>query len=564
VTHLLLTVRFLDNRYHGLLDRGGPVEWPPSPFRLFQALVAGVARRGELVVGEDVPSNNTFTPIGQALDWLQKHTRKHPPIIIAPQAKPGQAITQFVPNNDSDKKFDRQKRLTAKHIQPTLFLLEPDQKPEVNYAWPLNGVKGCPVMEIEKAARSLTTLGWGIDMAFGYARLVAEAELETLKGVRWYPRHRDYPFKYTLRVPTYDALGECTLRDLRHCHSTFINRIEHGKPLKTVDKPKVFDRVLYTSTERPQSRPYAIFKLVDENEDTVSYPQAKLIHIAGMVKHLAIELMKKYPPRDLRGNSHEQWVKQYVAGHFTDNRDPDAPPHPRFSYVPLPSIGHRHTNPAVRRVMIIAPIGDEDWLEYLAQRLNGEILRPDPKYPDVRLPHPTLLQRIPSRKKDGVRDAYIRESYEWASVTPIILNRHVDKIKKTLPDGKVIEVLDRIEITEQIRISLAQSGIEQPCEFEWGAFSYFPKMLSAHKYQKNSNDPSKRVEIGYLRPDHLVGRTAVHINIRFGRRENPNDPNSRWIPADYPVPGPITIGAGRHCGLGLLARVDQSSKLSME
>src|SRR5437016_7766779 len=99
MTHLVLTVRFLDDRYHGLLDRGGPPEWPPSPFRLFQALVAGVARQDELVVGEDVPSNTKLTEIGQALGWLQRHIREHPPVIIAPRSKTGQAITRFVPNN---------------------------------------------------------------------------------------------------------------------------------------------------------------------------------------------------------------------------------------------------------------------------------------------------------------------------------------------------------------------------------------------------------------------------------------------------------------------------------
>jgi CRISPR-associated protein Csb2 len=179
MTHLLLTVRFLDNRYHGLLDRGGPPEWPPSAFRLFQALVAGVARRGELVVGDDVPSNTNFTPIGLALAWLQRHTRQHPPIIVAPKSKTGQAITRFVPNNDGDKKFDRQERLTAKHTEPTLFLLEPDQKPQVHYVWDIAGTNDCPVADIERAARSLTALGWGIDMAVADARQTDEAELQT-------------------------------------------------------------------------------------------------------------------------------------------------------------------------------------------------------------------------------------------------------------------------------------------------------------------------------------------------------------------------------------------------
>jgi CRISPR-associated protein Csb2 len=223
---------------------------------------------------------------------LQRHTREHPPVIIAPKSKAGQAIRRFVPNNDGDKEFDRQERLTAKHTEPTLFLLEPAQKPEVHYIWDISDTSSCPINDIDRAARSLTSLGWGIDMAFADARPASKAEVQSLMGIRWYPKKRDWPFRDTLRTPTYDDdSGECTLCDLRHCHSTFVNRIQHGKPLKIVDKPKVFDRVLYTSTERPVGRPHVIFKLVDENDDTFRYPHAKLIYVAGMVRHLAIDTM---------------------------------------------------------------------------------------------------------------------------------------------------------------------------------------------------------------------------------------------------------------------------------
>src|SRR5438067_11457037 len=100
MTHLLLTVQLLDDRYHGLLARDGPPEWPPSPFRLFQALVAGVARRNEL-----------DTDIGKSLEWLEKLDA---PMILAPRSRDGQIITRFVPNNDGDKKPNRQDRLTSK------------------------------------------------------------------------------------------------------------------------------------------------------------------------------------------------------------------------------------------------------------------------------------------------------------------------------------------------------------------------------------------------------------------------------------------------------------------
>lgn len=525
MTHLLLTVRFLDDRYHGLLDRGGPPEWPPSPYRLFQALVAGVARRGELIFGDDVPSNTNFTPIGQALGWLQRHTRECPPIVIAPKSKAGQAITRFVPNNDGDKKFDRQERLTAKHTQPTLFLLEPDQNPEVHYVWDIAGKSDCPVVRIERAARSLTMLGWGIDMAFADASTATEAEIQQLKGIRWYPKKNAGAFRDTLRTPTYDDdLGECTLCDLRHCHSTFINRIERGKPLKTVDKPKVFERVLYTSIERPIGRPCAIFRLLDENDDTVAYPQSKLIHVTGMVKHLAIERMAGNPPRDLRGRSREQWVEQYVAGHRDRIADAESP-HTQFSYIPLQSIGMEHTDPAVRRVMIVAPVGDDSWLDHLGRHLDGQLLKP---LPNTQLPPGTRLERIADNRKDGVRDAYLRPSCAWASATPVILPGHDDH--KPAKTRKLIEK------------ALVQSGIDQPCEFEWSAFSHFRKMLGAHKYVRDENVKGGKRRINYVRPDHLLDQTAVHLRLTF----------------DHEVPGPLTLGAGRHCGFGLMAAVDRT------
>lgn len=507
MTHLLLTVRFLDDRYHGLLDRDGPPEWPPSPFRLFQALVAGVARRGELVIGDDVPSNTNFTDIGQALGWLQRHTREYPPIIIAPKSKTGQAITRFVPNNDADKKFDRQERLTAKPTIPTLFLLEPDQKPEVHYVWELPEKHDCPIANTERAARSLTALGWGIDVAFADARLASEPEIQQLKGIRWYPKKNAGSFRDTLRVPTYDdEINECTLSDLLHCHSTFINRIEHGKPLKTVDKPKIFDRVLYTSTERPISRPYQLFALRNTDDEFFRYPQAKLIHIAGMVRHKAITAMKAYPP--LRISDPEKWVDTFVAGHSYGADD-----HKQFSYVPLPSIG-QHADCDVRRVMIVAPFGEDANLAHLAEQLDGCPLERENGG------EAPILHRL---RGDGVTRQYIRQSKVWATVTPIILPGH---------DGH-----KPAKTRKLLLAAFQRSGIEQPCEFTWSAVPNFKNSLSAYSHDQQGR------HVGYFRPDHLHGLTAVHARLLFG----------------HPVPGPLVVGAGRHCGFGVMAAVDGGS-----
>ena len=170
MTHLLLTVHWLDDRYHGLLDREGPPEWPPSPYRLFQALVAGLARRGELE-----------SELGQSLAWLQT---LDPPMIIAPRSGPGQIVTRFVPNNDGDKRPDRQSRLKGKTFRPTLMLDPPD----IHYLWEISQDQVQKSESICRTARSLTCLGWGIDMAYAGGQLIGGDEIAKLPGIRWYPR----------------------------------------------------------------------------------------------------------------------------------------------------------------------------------------------------------------------------------------------------------------------------------------------------------------------------------------------------------------------------------------
>src|SRR5258706_6127423 len=61
----------------------------------------------------------------------------------------------------------------------------------------------------------------------------------------------------------------------------------------------------------PIARPYVIFQLLSDDDSRFSYPQEKLIHIAGMVRHLAIDVLTGSPPEDVPAD----WVQRYVAGH---------------------------------------------------------------------------------------------------------------------------------------------------------------------------------------------------------------------------------------------------------
>jgi CRISPR-associated protein Csb2 len=490
MTYLLLSVRWLDDRYHGLLDREGPPEWPPSPYRLFQAIVAGIARRGEL-----------DSDLGASLAWLQT---LEPPLIVAPNSRPGQVVTRFVPNNDGDKKPIRQDRLTDKTSRPTLML----DSPVIHYIWSINKCDSGMEKAIRDAARSLTTFGWGIDMAYADAQLIGHDKIKELFGVRWYPRKGVLQENGLLRVPVvHPDTQENTLSDLRRAHQSAVGRIEHGKPLNTVIKPKIFDRVFYESTESPIGRPYIVFELRRGDGTFFPYPQNSLVHVAGMVRHLAIEAMKQSPPE----NVNDDWVETYVAGHAPQGYAQ----HRQFSYLAIPSIGLIHTDPAIRRVMIAAPPGDERLLLHLAMHLTGRQLKPTP---ETKIEYPPTLERV----RDGkVVALYVEPSNVWASVTPVILPGHDDH----KPD----------KTRKLIQIALAQSGIEQCCEFEWSASSQFRKSLSAHKYDRQNR------QIGYIRPHHLLTQTAVHLKLRFK--------------GGVKVPGPLAIGAGRHCGLGIFARL---------
>src|SRR5579884_3505650 len=87
---LCLSATFLDSAFHGRKD-GGEREWPPSPLRLFQALVAvAAARWGD---------RQTVGVARDALLWLE---RQPPPRIVVPSAASGAAYRLSVPNNALD------------------------------------------------------------------------------------------------------------------------------------------------------------------------------------------------------------------------------------------------------------------------------------------------------------------------------------------------------------------------------------------------------------------------------------------------------------------------------
>jgi len=493
--YLCISTTFPDRLFHGRADGGEP-EWPPSPLRLMQAIVAANADR----IGAD-------GPLDRALGWLE---RQPPPIIVAPRYAEGDPYCLSVPNNAMDlvgKAWARGNYFGSGDSNPathrTMKTVRPTRMRDgetVHYLWAIDerGVDE-QVQTLMLAAERVIALGWGIDMVVGHGQRVSTMELHELHGEWWRPA----PSTRTnaLRVPV-----PGTLDGLRDKHHAFIHRMgdEGFVPVPPLTR---FEVSGYRRSIDPVARPCAIFELRHDDGEFCRYPQRKLIHIAGMLRHLATEAMKTSLPPGVD----ENWAERYVAGH----RDADDGEHRQLSYLPLPSIGRHHPGQSVRRVMIAAPVGDDGWLEHVARRLTGQQLIPKQGDEFGDAGPPTLVRVY----RDNVARRYTQRANRWASVTPVILPGHDDK--KPAKTRKLIEA------------ALAQSGVEAGCEFEWSPFSRFRKSFSAHKYNKEGKPT------GYLRPDHLPTQTAVHMTITF------ND--------DQEVDGPIAIGAGRHCGLGILA-----------
>ena len=502
-THLCITVRWINESFHGFVNGTESQEWPPSPFRLFQALLAGAHRFG---INES---------LNAALEWLEGQAEP-PEILAIAQPSCSNVFNHFVPDNDN--------RLVHRRSGVRKFacvLLE--EFPLVQYLWKLDADDAPPIDALDELTSTLSSLGWAVDQAYASVQIVDPNALDASGLARFRPRPTTTSAIETSRIPKTGSLD-----DLLQIHSHNSHELANQRERRRKKWPKVFDRVLYTSTERPIGRPCAVFKLLDANEDTCRYPHAKLIHVAGMVRHVAIERMKADLPLWIENST--RWLETFVCGHRGNEEQ-----HQQLSFVPLPSIGHEHADALIRNVLLIAPLGRERELEYVSERLNGEELKPDDEIRSIGIEKPSpnqqavFLNRLTPPPGKFIANCYLGTSNIWQTVTPVILDGHNKKSKSDKP-AAIARQTEKL-----IRKALMRASTETPCEFTWQSLPFLKNCLSAHKYDRNGR------HTGYHRPMHLKSLTAVHVRLTF----------------THPVPGPITIGAGRHCGFGLFA-IDSS------
>ena len=217
-----------------------------------------------------------------------------------------------------------------------------------------------------------------------------------------------------------------------------------------------------------------------------------------MIRSLTCRKQNRY---DFHDQFHDDDPEIYLAGHVNGKR----PTPPRFSYLPLPTIGHDHADGMIRRLIIAEPFGGDGLRAHWAQaRLEGQVMLDSDGNERGQ-----LLELWRNSSYMMVR-RYVGDGRTWSTVTPVILPGH--------DDGK------RAKAAKLIRQSIKHAG------FEFDAIADLE--IRKAPFWRGTQHPRD-----YRRPHYLKNFSAWHVQLEFHE----------------PVAGPLAIGAGRHIGLGLMA-----------
>lgn len=430
-------------------------EWPPSPLRLFQALVAsGVGRE---VFGERRAA---------AIEALRALERTPAPEIVAPRVSGDVApVRMFVPDNVGDRvakawsagrEADLSGYRTEKDVRPLRLAGE-----AVHYVFRDVPGLAAHATTIQRVARSVTHLGWGIDMVVGDA----QPNADPVDGERWMPG-RDGGTRLRLPVEgTFDALARK--------HAQFLERLDRGS-FRPVSPLAVYGTESYARVTDPVRRPFLAYRLLEPHAGDGLWfdPARRSRDVAAWTRHAVGEISKQWPFGSTAGVVHGH------AQHQLDSR-----PGPRFSYLPLPTINARLDRvEGIRRVLVSGPPELRAHLTWLGTHLGGELLlwRGQPV---------AMLEPLPS--DDWVLQRYLTRSALWATVTPVVLPGHDDGSpskahallrKAFLHAGFPQEVVNSIE------------------ELEWRRSGFIAGTEHASRYHL---------------PDKVNGPT-FHVRVRFG------------------------------------------------
>lgn len=498
--NLVLTIRLHDGRYHGTPS----TEWPPPPSRVFQALVAGSACGNE--IGDD---------ISQSLQWLECLPA---PTIAAPRAHLGDGIDLFVPNNDLDSVGGDPAKIgeirVKKAVQPLIF----EASTPLIYSWPMAGDSSLSG-GVLKAAEGLYQLGRGVDMAWAQGELLDDAELASRLSA-----HAGLIYE-----PSSGGGGDALPCPAPGSFASLVERHRAAARKIRAEGEGKGARTLFTQPPKPRFTPVAygskaqwkVFE-IKSLAGTAFWPWP-LRRASELVEKLRdAALAKLQQAMASRLDVIERALLGRMQGH-------DAPGQ-RIQILPLPSIGHEHVDPAIRRVAVEVPNScplrapDVFWAFsglYLADSVTGEV-------------GPFVL--TPSEDR-GMLENYEGPSSTWRTVTAIALPERA-KRRRIEPSrqreeakGASERIEEELRAAEAIRVALQYSGVRTPA--------------ARVRVQREPFDKRGAKAEAFAEGSRFAKERIWHAEVELR--------NS--------ISGPLVIGDGRFLGLGLMAPVKELFEL---
>jgi CRISPR-associated protein Csb2 len=432
-------------------------EWPPHPQRLFSALVAAQSELELGVAGR------------AALMWLEKLPAPEIRADLSPSYR--QAHSHWVPVNDEVIKLEKGRAdfrhpLERRNRQERFFPAVVPSDPVVTFQWRCGEGLEQHRETLNRLVESLTYVGHSASPV--RACLKDEAVEPTLVP----SEDGDYSF----RVP-----GPGRFDRLESTHQLRLQDENAQAPLGRVAP-------YAAAVEQPHTvfSPRAVVLAFD------SGPRLGLDSSLPLMQHVRNALLARLSTP----------MPASLTGHETDGR-PAQDPHAAF--VPLGFVNHKYADGSLKGVAVVLPRALD---ERVRRALRAAV---DPPWLLHLGPLGSLILRVvedPSAELRALQfHHYTRSHSVWATVTPIVLDRHP---KKNGPTAQSI-----------IEESCKRIGLPPPMQIRLGAISPVagsPGTQEFHGQAKQTN-----------------GRIRTHALLQFPE----------------PILGPLLLGAGRFTGLGL-------------
>lgn len=495
--HLVISIH-LHDRFHGMAF--GAPEWPPSPARAFQALVAGVAR------GSDIPDD-----AAQALAWLE---RLEPPRVGAPRAHLGAEAALWVPNNDLDAKGGDPAKVSELRVPKRFVPRIREGNEPLLYVWSWEDGRE-HAETLVRASGELYQLGRGIDLAWATAEILDDAGVERL--------FTSYPgIVHEPAGPGDQSGSQCpmpgSLASLRRRFAARRIR-EVGEGRKRSEVFENAPKALFRPIRYGRHFEIASYDLLHEHDVERPFPVAldRVAVLVSAVRVAAAERLRMAFP------SHHAEIERVLVGRKPDGRD-GGPQSDRVRIVPLPSIGHPDADFGVRRLAVWLPGGSALSAEDLAWAFDGLSLLT----PEISKVEYVLARNAGSR----MLDRYSLGSRRFRSVTPVVLPLETAR-RRIEPTHRREEAKAGVErATEEQR---AQAAVRRALRH-----AGIRAAAGAIEVQREPFDRrGQRVE-GFAEGTRFAKERLWHVRIAF----------------DHMLEGPLVIGDGRFIGLGVMAPVE--------